>query len=97
VRSAETRTPRIPDNDRYFVSAGLRWQPYSFVAVDVGYAHLFMQDPTVNFTDNLGHNLRGKFDVGIDVVSAAITFLWGGPKPSPELAPSGKSPVGYAK
>ncbi len=97
IRSAETRTPRIPDNDRYFVSAGLRWQPYSFVAVDVGYAHLFMQDPTVDFTDSLGHNLKGKFDVSIDVVSAAITFLWGGPKPSPELAPSGKSPVGYPK
>jgi len=97
IRNAETRTPRIPDNDRYLVSAGLRWQPYSFVAVDVGYAHLFLQDPTVDFTDSLGHNLKGKFDVGIDVVSAAITFLWGGPKPSPELAPSGKSPVGYAK
>jgi long-chain fatty acid transport protein len=97
VHSAETRTPRIPDNNRYFVSAGLRWQPCTFVAVDVGYAHLFVQDSTVNFTDNLGHNLRGKYEVGIDIVSAAITFLWGGPKPSPELAPSGKSPVGYAK
>lgn len=97
IQSAETRTPRIPDNDRYFVSAGLRWQPCSYVALDVGYAHLFMQDPTVDFTDSLGHNVKGKFDVGIDVVSASITFLWGGPKPSPELAPSGKSPVGYSK
>jgi hypothetical protein len=65
--------------------------------VDVGYAHLFMQDPPVDFTDSLGHSLKGKFDVGIDVVSAAITFLWGGPKPAPEFAPSGKAPVGYAK
>jgi long-chain fatty acid transport protein len=97
IQSAETRTPRIPDNNRYFVSAGLRWQPCSFVAFDVGYAHLFAQDATVDFTDSLGHNVSGKFGISIDIVSAAITFLWGGPKPSPEMAPTGKSPVSYAK
>ncbi|MBV8213169.1 MAG: outer membrane protein transport protein [Verrucomicrobia bacterium] len=97
IHSAETRTPRIPDNNRYFLSAGLRWQPCSFVAFDVGYAHLFVQDGTVDFTDTQGHNLRGKFSDSVDIVSAAITFLWGGPKPPPETAPSGKSPVGYAK
>ncbi|MBV8276935.1 MAG: hypothetical protein JO170_16980, partial [Verrucomicrobia bacterium] len=75
----------------------LRWQPCSFVAFDVGYAHLFVQDGTVDFTDTQGHNLRGKFSDSVDIVSAAITFLWGGPKPPPETAPSGKSPVGYAK
>jgi long-chain fatty acid transport protein len=97
IQSAQTRTPRIPDNNRYFLSAGLRWQPCSFVAFDVGYAHLFVQDATVDFTDSLGHNLRGKFSDSIDIVSAAITFLWGGPKPSAQIEPSGKSPVGYSK
>jgi long-chain fatty acid transport protein len=97
IQSAQTRNPRIPDNNRYFVSAGLRWQPCSFVAFDVGYAHLFAQDAAVDFTDSLGHNVSGKFGVSIDIVSAAITFLWGGPKPSSEIVPSGKSPVGYAK
>jgi long-chain fatty acid transport protein len=97
VQSAQTRTPRIPDNNRYFLSAGLRWQPYSFVAVDVGYAHLFFQDPTVDYTDSLGHNLRGKFDASIDVVSASITFLWGGPRPQTPPTPEGKSPVGFTK
>jgi long-chain fatty acid transport protein len=97
IQNAETRSPRIPDNNRYFVSAGLRYQPCSFVAFDVGYAHLFVQDGSVDFTDSLGHNVRGKFSDSIDIVSAAITFLWGGPKPSPEIAPSGKSPVGFSK
>jgi long-chain fatty acid transport protein len=97
VRSDQTRTPRIPDNNRYFVSAGLRWQPFSCVAFDVGYAHLFVQDPTVDFTDSLGHNLKGKFDASINIISAAVTFLWGGPKPEAPLQPSGKSPVGYSK
>ena len=97
VQSAQTRTPRIPDSNRYFVSAGLRWQPYSFVAVDVGYAHLFLQDPAVDYTDTLGHNLKGKFDARIDIVGASITFLWGGPKPQAQPAPEGKSPIGLAK
>jgi hypothetical protein len=56
-----------------------------------------VQDASVDFTDSLGHNLRGKFSESVDIVSAAISFLWGGPKPSPEVAPSGKSPVGYPK
>jgi hypothetical protein len=56
-----------------------------------------VQDATVDFTDSLGHNLRGKFSDSIDIVSAAITFLWGGPKPSAQIEPSGKSPVGYSK
>ena len=97
IQSAETRTPRIPDNNRYFLSAGLRWQPCPFVAFDVGYAHLFLPDSSVDFTDTLGHNLKGNFNSSINVVSAAITFLWGGPKPVAQLEPSGKSPVGYAK
>jgi long-chain fatty acid transport protein len=97
ITSAQTRSPRIPDNNRYFLSAGLRWQPCSFVAFDVGYAHLFVQDATIDFTDSTGHNLRGKFSDSVDIVSAAITFLWGGPKPSPETAPSGKQPVGFSK
>ena len=97
IKSAETRTPRIPDNNRYFLSAGLRWQPCRFVALDVGYAHLFFQDPTVNFTDSLGHNIKGKFDASVDVVGAAITFMWGGPKEAPPPESPGKQPVGYQK
>jgi long-chain fatty acid transport protein len=80
VRSAQTRTPRIPDNNRYFVSTGLQYKPTPWVALDVGYAHLFADSPDVNFTYPEGHNLRGSFDAGVDIVSASVTFLWGGPK-----------------
>ena len=45
--------------------------------IDVGYAHLFVLDPLVNVSDNQGHNLRGKFDVAIDIVGAAVTVRWG--------------------
>ncbi|MBV9105963.1 MAG: outer membrane protein transport protein [Verrucomicrobia bacterium] len=99
IRSASFRTPRIPDNNRYFVSIGLRWSPTHFMDIDVGYAHLFVQDSTVDFTDTQGHELRGKFDSAVDIVSAAVTFRWGGPKAAAPAAPQlpGKEPVGYSK
>jgi long-chain fatty acid transport protein len=98
IRSAETRTPRIPDDNRYFVSGGLQYRPASWVAFDVGYAHLFVGNPSVDVTDAQGHNLRGTFDASVDIVSASVTFLWGGPKtaalPSTEGKEAGK---GYVK
>ena len=95
IRSANFRTPRIPDSNRYFLSAGLRWSPTHFMDIDVGYAHLFVQNPTVDFTDSQGHELRGSFDSAVDIVSAAVTFRWGGPREAPQ--PAGKEPVGYSK
>jgi long-chain fatty acid transport protein len=80
IQSANFRTPRIPDNNRYFLSTGLRWSPTHFMDIDLGYAHLFMHDPSVDFTDGQGHELRGKFDAAVDIVSASVTFRWGGPK-----------------
>jgi long-chain fatty acid transport protein len=44
IKSAEFRSPRIPDNNRYFLAAGVRWSPTHFMDLDVGYAHLFVQD-----------------------------------------------------
>jgi long-subunit fatty acid transport protein len=63
--------------------------------LDVGYAHLFVQDAGVDFTDAQGHELRGKFDAAINIVSAAVTFRWGGPHPI--LQSSGKEVLGYGK
>jgi long-chain fatty acid transport protein len=99
IQNANLRTPRIPDNNRYFLSAGLRWSPTRFMDFDVGYAHLFVQDPTVDFTDSQGHELRGKFDAAVDIVSASVTFRWGGPKETAQPVPqtSGKDVVGYRK
>lgn len=78
IRSPEFRTPRIPDNNRYFLSAGLRWSPTNYMDLDLAYAHLVVDEPQVNVTDTQGHNLRGVYDGSVDIVSAAVTFRWGG-------------------
>jgi hypothetical protein len=54
-----------------------------------------VEEPGVDFTDSQGHELRGKFDAAIDIVSAAVTFRWGGPHPI--LQRSGKDVSDYKK
>ena len=98
IQSADTRTPRIPDSNRYFITTGLRWSVTRFCDLDVGYGHLFFLDPIVNVTDSQGHNLRGRFDASVDIVSASVTFRWGGPQEVPVAPqPQGKEVVSYRK
>ncbi|MEP6820781.1 MAG: outer membrane protein transport protein [Chthoniobacterales bacterium] len=95
IRSEQFRTPRIPDNDRYFLSAGARWTATSWMDLDVGYAHLFVNDPSTNLIDNQGHNLRGTYEASVDILSAAVTLRWGGPRETPQF--SGKDSAVYRK
>jgi long-chain fatty acid transport protein len=93
IRSASFRTPRIPDGDRLFISAGLRWSPAIWVDFDLGYAHLFLNDPGVDVLDPNTHTSRlmGTFDASVDLVSASVTFRFGGSREQrPIPAPDGK-------
>jgi long-chain fatty acid transport protein len=95
IKSPAFRNPRIPDNNRYFLSAGFKWTVTNYLDLDFGYSHLFVDDPKVDLIDSQGHNLRGTYDASVDLVSAALTFRWGGPR---EVAPvSGKEVSGYRK
>jgi long-chain fatty acid transport protein len=97
IKSANQRDPRIPDNNRYFLSAGLQYKPLPYLAFDFGYAHLFIPDPEVNLNDGQGHILRGKYDTSIDILSASVTVLWGGPKEASRSEMPGKEPASYRK
>ncbi|MGH8092540.1 MAG: OmpP1/FadL family transporter [Chthoniobacterales bacterium] len=95
IKGPEFRTPRIPDNDRYFLSAGLKWSVTNFMDFDLGYAHLFVDQPDTELVDSQGHLLRGNYDASVDIVSASLTFRWGGPR---GIAPtSSKEVSGYRK
>ena len=48
------RTPRLPDNDRLWVSLGGQWNIGSSIVIDVGYAHLFANDANLNQSDGYG-------------------------------------------
>jgi long-chain fatty acid transport protein len=80
IQNSDLRTPRVPDNNRYWLSFGARYSPRDWMDMDVGYAHLFVDDPHTTFTDNQGHELIGTYDAQVNILSASVTIKWGGPR-----------------
>lgn len=75
IPSAEDMTPRIPDNDRIWLSFGFGYKASESFGIDVGYSHLFFDDIAINNTDpSFGHTLTGSYDVNVDIFSAQ--FNW---------------------
>jgi long-chain fatty acid transport protein len=72
-----TRTPRLPDADRIWVTTGVRWQPTDALLVDFSYAHLFSE--TVPLNQNAGNTaasgmLVGEQESDIDIVSGQLIY-----------------------
>lgn len=70
---SETRTARLPDEARKWVAIGAQWNPSDSVVIDVGYAHLFMDDAPLNQDDGnaaVSGLLNGVQQSSIDIVSA---------------------------
>ncbi len=78
VESAKYRTPRIPDGDRIWAALGAGYKMSDKVSFDIGYAHLFINDPGIKKKatgeDRLKGALKGAFDAAVDIVSAQVTL-----------------------
>ena len=72
VPDADHRTPRIPDNDRTWVSLGGQYRMNTASAVDFGYSHIFVKDGPVTHTSS-GVTLTGSYDNKIDILSVQYT------------------------
>lgn len=82
VRDAD-RTPRIPDNDRYWLSFGASYQIHRNVTLSAAYTHIFESDATVNLQDpgpnntNLFRgNLNSTYQASVDIVTAQLRFAF---------------------
>jgi long-chain fatty acid transport protein len=78
-----TRTPRIPDSDRYWLSVGATWQALPNLALTAAYTHVFVNDTTVDLRDRgpsdsnfLRGDLRANYRASVDIVAlqARLTF-----------------------
>jgi long-chain fatty acid transport protein len=74
---AATRTPRLPDADRTWVAAGVRWKASNEIEVDAGYAHLFSDD--VRLEQNAGSTAANAFLIGeqisaVDIISVQAAY-----------------------
>ncbi|HEX2584563.1 MAG TPA: outer membrane protein transport protein [Steroidobacteraceae bacterium] len=75
------RTPRLPDNDRMWVSLGAQWNIGSSFVLDAGYAHLFANDADMYQSDGYGAAqgypnglLIGTQKSSIDILGVQGTF-----------------------
>lgn len=65
-----TRTPRLPDQDRVWVAAGVQYRVSKAGVLDLGYAHEFVRDASVNVTvPPFPGALVGRFDNRADILS----------------------------
>lgn len=73
----DNRTARLPDEDRTWVAIGAQWNPGGSVVVDVGYAHLFVDEASISQNDGNAAArgfLLGEQESSVDVVSAQVAY-----------------------
>lgn len=67
--------PRIPDQDRTWLSVGFNYAVSQNVSLDVGYAHLMVEDASIANVDmQTGHQVYGDFDAQVDIVGVQANF-----------------------
>lgn len=81
VPNKEARTPRVPDDDRFWLSAGLGYTWFERLTVDIGYAHLFIGDTGINKSTNDPENqsrgnVVGEFDAAADIVGLEVRYVF---------------------
>ncbi len=77
--SDDYRTPRIPGEDRFWVSLGAGYQFTDRLAMDVAYAHLFVDDSKMQKyvttpEDTARGTVVGTFENSVDIASIQFTY-----------------------
>ncbi|WP_043888342.1 OmpP1/FadL family transporter, partial [Methylophaga thiooxydans] len=75
IPNTERTTARIPGNDRKWVAVGATYHYSENIILDAGYAHLFIDNPKINETDDTGYNLKGEYDASVDLLGVQLRWL----------------------
>lgn len=62
------RLPRVPDEDRVWLTAGVQWKPTADSALDVGYAHIFVRDAKIDTGVSAKGRLVGEYENAVDIL-----------------------------
>ncbi|MFZ5907372.1 MAG: OmpP1/FadL family transporter [Nitrospirota bacterium] len=80
IPDAQHRTPRVPCSDRIWTALGLGYTMSQMVSFDLGYTHIFVNDPKIDKSatgdDAMRGGLYGTFDAHIDIVSAQVNIAF---------------------
>lgn len=74
VPNSRLRSPRIPDNDRYWLTAGFTYTFLKNLSLHGAYAHLFFADPSINRSGATDDRLIGKFSEQINIVGLQLDW-----------------------
>jgi len=74
--SDQYRTPRIPDENRKWLAMGASYKYSDNITLDAGYTHIFLNDPTINDTDNNGYTVKGEYDSSVDILAIQMRWLF---------------------
>ncbi|RME58784.1 MAG: transporter [Candidatus Dadabacteria bacterium] len=74
IADAQHRTPRIPGNDRRWVSLGLDYLFTENFKFSLNYGHIFVSDASTDILDSLGNRLVGDWDLSVDLISASLVW-----------------------
>lgn len=72
----ENRTPRVPDNDRFWITAGVGVQLSRALRVDLSYAHIEVADAKVRqpLVPGMRGSLTGEIATSIDILGLQVTI-----------------------
>lgn len=79
VPDPEHRTPRVPGDNRIWVSIGAQYKLDPDMSIDVGYSHLFVNDTQINNTfesdiPTLQANIKGDYNASVNILSAQLNW-----------------------
>ena len=74
IPGAELRTPRIPGNDRTWLTVGMNYRFSPELSLDVGYARLFVDDTAIANDNEAGAVLNGEFESQTDILSGQLNW-----------------------
>jgi long-chain fatty acid transport protein len=74
VPDQTSRTARIPDNSRTWISVGASWYFAKGASLDFGYAHLFVPSTPIDHTQQAAGTLVGNYDSDVNILS--VQAVW---------------------
>ena len=76
ISRASLRSPRIPDSDRVWLTAGISYRVAAEVTVHAAYAHLFFSGAPIRHLGMTGDLLQGQFSNDLDIVGLQMDWLY---------------------
>jgi long-chain fatty acid transport protein len=73
VHDDRFRPTSLPDNDRYWVSVGAQYNFNDRTKIDVGYAHLFLKDTSIDNVDARKGAVRGDYDSNANLLGIQVS------------------------